>query len=241
MVSAAASDRETVCVSRQPRIAIIATGDELVLPGCAAQLDGAQPDSVSYGVAGQCIAMGAKVVLRSLAPDRIEELAEIGADALAQADCIVVCGGASVGEYDLSRAMFARAEFAEIFTKVAMKPGKPVWLAMVAGKLVLGLPGNPTSAMVTARLFLRPLLAALQGGPLWAELAFQPLPLAAPLPQTGSRETFFRASGGPQGLVPVDNRYSGAQAPLLASDWLIRRPVDGPPCVTGDLVHALPF
>ncbi|MBL7599169.1 molybdopterin molybdenumtransferase MoeA, partial [Escherichia coli] len=78
--------------------------------------------------------------------------------ALDAADLIVVTGGASVGEKDHAKTMFGPAGLEFIFTKVAIKPGKPVWLGRARGKLVLGLPGNPTSALVAARLFLAPLL-----------------------------------------------------------------------------------
>ena len=82
--------------------------------------------------------------------------ADAAAEALAGADLVVVIGGASVGDRDHSRSMFAgKPDY--LFPKVAIKPGKPVWLARIGGKLVLGLPGNPTSALVTARLFLAPL------------------------------------------------------------------------------------
>jgi len=116
-----------------------------------------------------------------------------------------------------------------------------VWFGMAQGKPVLGLPGNPTSAMVTARLFLRPLLACLQGGSTASELAFMPMVLGAELGETGSRETFVRAASGAGGLLPLGNQQSGAQAPLLYARWLIRRlPGSGAEQV-GAIVSALAF
>lgn len=241
MVSAGAADIAELAVSRRPRIAIIATGDELVPPGQALQSAGAQPETVSLGISALCASLGAEVVSSTHGCDDIEGLTGLASDAVQQADCVVVCGGASVGRYDFARAMFAKTGLEEILTKVAIKPGKPVWIGKSAGKPVLGLPGNPTSAMVTARLFLRPMLAALQGGSMDTELVGQLMPLALSLPETGSRETFFRARGGPDGLIPLDNRYSGAQSPLLFADWLIRRSANAAACEAGDLVQTLDF
>lgn len=241
MVAAASADRDTVEVSARPRIAIIATGDELAAPGTAHLKDGAIAESASYGAAAMCEAMGCEVVLRTRGADRLELLEEVAAKALEAADCVVVTGGASVGDHDLAKPMFGKAGLDLVFAGVAIKPGKPVWFGRANGRLVMGLPGNPTSAMVTARLFLRPLLAAMQGGNPTAELRFVPFPLAAPLPETGDRETFVRATATSEGLAPVGNQESGAQAPLAAADWLIRRPAGSPACNKGSLVEALPF
>ena len=241
MVAAASADRDTVEVSARPMIAIIATGDELAAPGTAHLKAGAIAESASYGVAAMCEAMGCEVVLRTRGADRLELLEDAAAKALEAADCVVVTGGASVGDHDLAKPMFGKAGLDLVFAGVAIKPGKPVWFGRANGRLVMGLPGNPTSAMVTARLFLRPLLAAMQGGNPTAELRFVPFPLAAPLPETGDRETFVRATATSEGLVPVGNQESGAQAPLAAADWLIRRPAGSPVCNKGALVEALPF
>lgn len=241
MVSAAAADLAEVRVHRRPRVAIIATGDELAAPGTAFAMPEALPESASYGVAALCEAMGGEVVLRLRGRDRLGELEQLAGQALAAADCVVVTGGASVGDHDLARPMFAGASMELVFAKVAIKPGKPVWLARAQGRMVIGLPGNPGSAMVTARLFLRPLLAAMQGGVIARELGFVPMPLAAPLGPTGSRETFYRASAGTDGLAPVSNQESGAQAPLAAADWLIHRHADATACTAGELVSALRF
>ena len=241
MVSAAAADLAELQVYRRPHVAIIATGDELAAPGTALAIPEALPESASYGVAALCEAMGGDVVLRLRGRDRLEELEQMAQQALAAADCVVVTGGASVGDHDLAQPMFAKTGMEPVFAKVAIKPGKPVWLARAQGRMVMGLPGNPGSAMVTARLFLRPLLAAMQGGDFARELGFVPMPLAAPLGATGDRETFHRAFAGPDGLTPVGNQESGAQAPLATADWLIRRHADATACAAGDMVSALRF
>lgn len=241
MVPAAAADVAELRVHKRPRLAIIATGDELAPPGTAHDRPEALPESASFGVAAMAEAMGAEIVLRLRGRDRLEELAPLAEQALAEADCVVVTGGASVGDYDLARPMFAGAGLDLIFSKLAIKPGKPVWLGKAQDRPVLGLPGNPTSAMVTARLFLHPLLSVMQGGSATAELGFCKMPLANNLPETGPRETFVRASARREGLVPVGNQESGAQSPLQAADWLIRQAAGSPACTAGALVDALRF
>ena len=241
MVSLAGADMATVEVARRPRIALIATGDELADPGNAAQSPHAIPESGSFGVAALAESRGAVISARMTGRDELDSLARFARDALGSADCVVVIGGASVGDHDLARPMFAGTGLEEHFAKVAIKPGKPVWFGMSGEKPVLGLPGNPSSAMVTARLFLAPLIAALQGGRPGAETQFMPHILAADLPANGARETFVRARTTEEGLLPARNQESGAQAPLAASNWLIRRTVDADAARAGSVVRALTF
>lgn len=241
MVALAGADRPSVQVVRRPKIAVIATGDELVSPGFAAGTTAALPESASYGVCALATERGAHIVSRHRARDDLAELQSIAANALDQADCVVVIGGASVGDRDLAKPMFARSALDLVFSKVAIKPGKPVWFGIALGRPVLGLPGNPSSAMVTARLFLAPLLGGLLGRNGWTEVATFPLPLAIDLPANGSRDTFVRARLEPEGLLPCANQESGAQAPLATSDWLIRRGAGDPPQARGELVVAMPL
>ena len=241
LVAASAADRANLTVAKRPRVAIIATGDELARPGDAYRSDTAIPDSISYAITDLCRTAGAEVISMQRCPDDLHELRRLARDAVAAADCIVVTGGASVGDHDLARPMFAETGMELIFSKLAIKPGRPVWFGLAGSKCILGLPGNPTSAMVTARLFLRPLLAALQGGRVEDQLAFMPLGLAASLPAAGNRETFFRATWTADGLVPATNQLSGAQSPLATADWLIRRPAGSAAAEKGEQVEALPF
>lgn len=241
MILAAAGDRSELDVTCRPRVAIIATGDELRHPGEAHLEPHAVPESASFGVAALCANRGGEVVLRLRGSDDLGELSALARRAVEEADCVVVIGGASVGDHDLARPMFTEIGMDLVFSKVAIRPGKPVWLGMAGGKPVLGLPGNPTSAMVTARLFLAPLLALLQGGLAERELAFVPIPCAASLPGTDRRETFLRAHVTDGGLMPAGNQASGAQAPLGSSNWLIRRGPEAPPLEAGAIVSALSF
>ncbi|MDP4575903.1 molybdopterin molybdotransferase MoeA [Qipengyuania sp. G39] len=241
MVAGAAADRAEVEVRHRPRVAIIATGDELVEPGDAYADEATLADSASYGVAAMARAAGGEVTYTARGGDDLEQLSQLAGAALDAADCVVVTGGASVGDYDLARPMFAEHGLEEVFARLPIRPGRPVWFGMVQGKAVLGLPGNPTSAMVTARLFLRPLLACLQGGSTASELAFMPMVLGADFGETGSRETFVRAASGAGGLLPLGNQQSGAQAPLLDAHWLIRRPPGSGAEQAGAIVSALEF
>ena len=239
MVAAAAADVSQVTVARRPKVAIISTGDELAAPGTAHLARDAIPESVSYGIAAMVTEAGATLESRVTGADELDALTQMAGKALGEADLLIVTGGASVGERDFAKAMFAPHALDLWFEKIAIKPGKPVWLGEAGGTIVLGLPGNPTSAMVTAALFLRPILARLQGS--GATLPWRNLPLAGPLDATGSRETFVRARWDEAGLVPLENQLSGAQAALLEADWLIRRPPLGAALESGKTVSALRF
>jgi len=127
------------------------------------------------------------------------------------------------------------------FEKVAIKPGKPVWLGRVGERIVVGLPGNPSAAMVTARLFLAPLLAGLGGRRAEDALAWRTAPLVAPLEACGERECFHRARTALDGVRPVGNQDSSAQKDLAMADLLIRRRPEARALATGDLVEILDF
>ena len=126
-----------------------------------------------------------------------------------------------------------------IFSKVAIKPGKPVWLGRARGRLVIGLPGNPTSAMVTARLLLVPLVARLAGRE--GALRWRRIALAGPLPACSERETFHRARSGGDGALPVGNQDSSAQRALAAADLLLRSRPHDPARAAGEEIEALDF
>lgn len=239
LVTAAAADRAQVTAARRPRVAILATGDELAEPGMAFERQDAVPDSISLAVAALAQDAGAQVVARELAPDNPDRLAALATGLLAAAELVVVTGGASVGERDFAKAAFAGHALELAFEKVAIKPGKPVWFGRCGDALVLGLPGNPTSALVTAALFLRPLVARLQGAT--EVCAWRTLPLSAPLPATDERETFVRARWDEAGLTPLSNQDSGAQSPLAQADWLIRCPARQSALPAGSMVRALAF
>ncbi|MBS0475600.1 MAG: molybdopterin molybdotransferase MoeA [Proteobacteria bacterium] len=241
MVTLASADGASVPVFAPPRVALIATGDELAPPGTARDNPLTIPESVSFGVAALVAEQGGAVVHRASGVDDLPALTAEAGRALAVADVVITTGGASVGERDFAKAMFQPHGLELLFAKVAIKPGKPVWLGRAQGRWVLGLPGNPTSAMVTARLFLVPLLAALQGRDPQALLDWADLPLARALPATGDRETFVRMVRTPEGLAPLGNQDSGVQGALSSAQWLVRRTIGAPAAKAGDRVQALRF
>jgi molybdopterin molybdotransferase len=237
LVAAAGADLGAVEVWRKPRVALLGTGDELAEPGHARATPGAIPESVSLGVGALAAQHGGTVAMTRRLKDELPLLERAAAEALAAADLVVVTGGASVGEKDFAKAMFAPAGLELIFAKVAIKPGKPVWLGRVGDKLVMGLPGNPTSAMVTARLLLAPLVAGLAGrGP---ALRWRTAPLAAPLGANGDRESFVRAAWDGEAVRPADYQDSGAQKTLADADLLIRRRIGAPAAEAGETVEII--
>jgi len=237
LLAAAGADLGAVEVWRRPRLALLGTGDELAEPGTARSIPGAIPESVSIGVGALAREHGAEVVMIRRLKDELPMLEQAAADALAAADLVVVTGGASVGEKDYAKAMFAPAGLELLFAKVAIKPGKPVWLGRAGGRLVMGLPGNPTSAMVTARLLLAPLVAGLAGRDSilnWREAA-----LAAPLDPNGGRESFVRAVWAGAAVRPADDQDSGAQKTLADAELLIRRRAGAPAAEAGETVEII--
>ena len=241
LLTAAGADRAEFIVAQHPRIAIIGTGDEITAPGTAYLQPETIPDSITFGLGAYAELIGGNVIARHRFADNLPDLTNAASDALAIADIVLVTGGASVGERDYAKMMFEPHGVELLFSKVAIKPGKPVWLGRVGGKYVLGLPGNPTSAMVTARLFLAPLLAKFQGQISPPPLQWRKLPLACDTGPNGSRETFVRAFWGDDGLVPLNNQSSGAQYPLAQANWLIRHAANCAGQKQGSLVYALEF
>ena len=230
LVAAAGADLAEVKVWRRPTALILGTGDELAAPGSAAETPGAIPESVSFGVAALAEDWGASVNERIRLPDDLKAMELAAARALELADLIVVTGGASVGEKDFAKAMFESQGLELLFSKVAIKPGKPVWLGRVKGKLVMGLPGNPTSALVTARLLLAPLVAGLSGLDPQSALRWRKAPLLASLPACGDRETFVRARAVHESVEPTASQDSSAQKITGRSRPAGAAPGRRPPC-----------
>ena len=241
LVAAAGADLAVVTVWRRPTLVVLGTGDELAAPGTAAEKVGAIPESVSLGVAALAEEWGASIQDRICLPDNLTAMERAASNALDQADLVVVTGGASVGEKDFAKAMFERHGLELLFSKVSIKPGKPVWLGRAKGKLVMGLPGNPTSALVTARLLLAPLIAGMSGLDPQSALRWRRTSLLAELPACGDRETFVRGREFPDGVEPVSSQDSSAQKMLVHADVLLRRRAGAMPAVAGDIIAALDF
>lgn len=229
-----------VVVSRRPRVAIFATGNELVPPG--ATPGPTQIVSVNSLMIGQIArACGADVQDLGIAADTPEALDAMLARA-AGADVIVSSGGASVGDHDLVQPALKRAGAEIGFWRIAMRPGKPLMAARLGSAIVLGLPGNPVSAFVTAQLFLLPLLRALQG-------AEAPLPVlgvaftTVALPENGTRADYQRAylEDMPQGpsVTPLTMQDSAHLSGLARANALIVRPALAPKVRAGQWVDVL--
>jgi molybdopterin molybdotransferase len=236
LVAAAAADMADLTVVRQPRVFLLANGDELRAPGttgAAHQI----PDSLTPALGAFVRRWHGNVAGHSTCPDDLPRLQRAAAEAVSQADVVVVTGGASVGERDFAKTMFAG--LALVFAKVAIRPGKPVWLGKVGETIVLGLPGNPTSALVTARLYLAPLLAGLAGFDPERAWKWQSQTLAAPLDVNGERHTFLRAKRSGDGVEALRDQDSGAQKALAAAEFLISRPPSAARAEAGTLVDTL--
>ena len=241
IVAAVSADLDKLEVYRRPLLMILSTGDELAEPGTARAKVDAIPESVSFGLAALACQWGATCMSRMRLGDDLPSMQSAAASAIDLADLIVVTGGASVGEKDFAKAMFEPLGLNLIFSKVSIKPGKPVWLGHAREKLVVGLPGNPTSALVTARLLLVPLLAGMTGQPVQRALAWRTAPLAEPLGACGPRETFHRARWRDGTAELLSFQDSSAQKALAEADLLVRQHANTPGVTAGDLVEVLIF
>lgn len=241
IVAAAAADVADVEAYLRPRVHILSTGDELAEPGSARDRADAIPESVSFGVAALAGQWGGDFFGRTRLRDELAAMREAADEAVRRADLVVVTGGASVGEKDFAKAMFEPVGLELIFCKVSIKPGKPAWLGRAGGGLILGLPGNPSSAMVTARLFLAPLLAGLTGRPIEDALQWRDARLASPLGACGTRETFHRARLAEGAAEILSFQDSSAQKALANADLLVRQRADSPALEPGAIVEVLDF
>ncbi|PWJ20397.1 molybdopterin molybdotransferase MoeA [Jannaschia seohaensis] len=220
-------------VIRRPVIAILMTGDELRPPGAA--LDpGEITASNGYGLAAMVEAHGAEARLLPIARDTEESLAQ-AIDLAQGVDLLLTVGGASVGDHDLVAGALAKAGMDPVFHRVAMRPGKPLMAGRLGEMAVVGLPGNPVSAMVCARIFILPMLHRMLGLP--QEGPPVERPLANDVPANGPRQHYMRAERLPDGSVRVADRQDSSLLSVLArADTLVIRPPHAPAAVTGALV-----
>jgi len=234
IAAAAVGGHGALAVRRKPRLSLLSTGDELVPPGEAAE--GVMlPASNGVMLRAQIGSM-AEVRDAGIVPDRLDAL--VDAFRSAEADIIVTTGGASVGDHDLVRPALAEVGAQLDFWRIRMRPGKPLLAGRFGDAIVLGLPGNPVSAFVTAQLFLLPLIARL-GGASAPIPSTEPATLAAPLPQVGNRDDYVRAALSGGRVTALPNQDSGALATLALADALIVRPAGTPPAAAGDTVEIL--
>ncbi|MBL3584423.1 molybdopterin molybdotransferase MoeA [Rhodovulum sulfidophilum] len=233
---AAAMNLPALPVHRRPEVALIATGDELVMPG-----DTPGPDQIvaanGFGLKALIEAEGGIARLLPIARDSEASLRSVFA--LAEgADLVVTIGGASVGDHDIVGKVAADLGMAPAFYKVAMRPGKPVMAGRLGAAAMIGLPGNPVSAMVCGHIFLRPALRAFQGLPK-APLPTARAPLAAAVDANGPRAHYLRARLTPDGLLPFESQDSALLTVLAEADALLIRPAGDGPHPAGTLAEYL--
>lgn len=242
---AASANHSNVTVTKRPKLAILATGDELVPPGT---IPG--PDQIvasnSFGLIPLLGHYCDKVVDLGIVPDDKKKLeaALLGAFDYG-ADIIVTTGGASVGERDYVQEVLIDLGVKLDFWKLRMRPGKPLMFGTRGPTLIFGLPGNPVSAMVTATVILKPALRQMTGhaDPFWPMLG---VPLAADLPAGGDRRHFVRGNLrrneiGFLEVVPIAETDSSHSSSLALADALIVQPEDSPGIRAGEIVDVIPL
>jgi molybdopterin molybdotransferase len=238
----AAMNIPEVRAARRPDVALIATGDELVMPGETPGRDQIVASNL-FALKAMAEAEGARTRLLPIARDDVQSL-ETVLGLAAGADVVVTIGGASVGDHDLVGKVAVGLGLERAFWKIAMRPGKPLMAGRLGGALLLGLPGNPVSAIVCAHLFLLPALRALQGLP-DPEPAVRTALLGCDMPANGPRAHYMRARLDPgDGLpviVPADLQDSALLTVLAGAAALLIRPADAPPAAAGTRVDYLPL
>ncbi|WP_374448263.1 gephyrin-like molybdotransferase Glp [Stella sp.] len=240
---AAAMNVPWLKVRRRPRVAILPTGDEIVMPG--------EPIGPSQIVSSNALAlaafvraMGGQPIDLGIARDDRASLSALAAAARG-CDLLVTTGGASVGEHDLVRSVLGEAGLQLDFWQIAMRPGKPLMFGSLHGTPMLGLPGNPVSALVCAVLFLRPAMARLSGMADLPPVDEQAI-LGSDLGANDRREDYLRATleRGPDGLLratPFATQDSSNLSRLAAADCLVVRPPLAPPARRGEPVRIVPL
>lgn len=240
---AAAMNLPALTCAARPEVAIIATGDELEMPGAAPRPDQIIASNL-FALKAMAEAEGARVRLLPIARDRDSSLRAV-LDLARGADLIVTIGGASVGDHDIVGRVAAELGLDRAFWKIAMRPGKPLMAGRMGAALMLGLPGNPVSAIVCGHLFLLPALRAMQGLP-------DPLPrplravLAAPVAANAARAHYMRArlvdtADGLPRIAPFERQDSALLSVLTEAQALLIRPPLAPAGAEGEPALYLPL
>jgi molybdopterin molybdotransferase len=238
---AAAAGLARLDVMRQPRIAILSSGNELAAPGTVPgpwQIF----DSATFGIAGLVRGWGGACNRLAVERDDATAIARAAEAGLRDSDLLVVIGGASVGDHDHARPALMKLGLSLAVEKVAVRPGKPTWFGKTPGGLVLGLPGNPASALVCAQLFLKPLIRAMLGQK--PDPVLQRACLDGALPANGQREHYLRAQWRIDGdgrlmAKAFEDQDSSLISTFAAANALIRLPPDMPAQGDGALIDMM--
>ena len=240
---AAAMNVPWLSVRRRPRVAILASGDEIVMPG-----DPVGPNQIvssnGHALAAFVTARGGEASLLGIAGDTAGAIQSLAAGSKGS-DLLVTTGGASVGAHDIIQEALAEKGLALDFWRIAMRPGKPLMFGDLAGTPMLGLPGNPVSAVVCAVLFLGPVLDRLLGIEREDAPAATAL-LAMDLGENDLRQDYLRARlgrdrDGALVATPFDRQDSSMVSLIAKADCLIVRPPFAPPAKAGDRVEIVPL
>lgn len=235
---AAAGGHPALAVRKKPLVAILATGDELVLPG-----EPVGPDQIvasnSFSLAAIVEAAGGTVLDLGIARDNHPDLAErIGRARAADADVLITLGGASVGAHDLVQEALKRAGMDLGFWKIAMRPGKPMMMGRLGRMVAVGLPGNPVSSIVCGHLFIVPLIEALLGLPLPDRDRTEPGIAGIDMPANDEREDYLRSnlahSDAGWVVMPFEKQDSSMLGTLAKAMALTIRPPFAKPAKQGD-------
>ena len=239
---AASANHAKLKVRRKPLIALIGTGDELVLPG-----DKPRPDQIVSSNNAALVSFierfGGQARDLGLVPDRVAAIKRAIART-GKADVLVTIGGASVGKHDLVQQALIESGIGLSFWRIAMRPGKPLMFARRGRQRIVGVPGNPVSALVCARVFIKPLIDALLGLP--AENVIVKARLGADLPRNDQRQDYLRATltRNPRGhltATPFGRQDSSMQRLMAEADALIIRPPFARAAARGATVDILPI
>lgn len=241
LLAIASANYAEIEVYSRAKVAILSNGDELRSPGAMLKA-GEIPNSNAIGLKSLLETWGAEVCYSAIAQDHMESIQSHIEQIGTECDVIVPVGGASVGEYDLMKTAFANNAFETIFNKVAVKPGKPAWFSRRKDQRVVGLPGNPASAIVTALLFLKPLITGLPH-------IFLNADCQAGIGANGDRECFLRGrsenlqehGSGKLKVVAANDQDSSLITPLVEGNCLIRRTPNASAIAANATVDILPI
>ncbi len=232
----AAMNVPCVTVRKRPGIALLATGDELVMPG-----ETPAPDQIiasnGFGLKAMLERAGAEVRMLPIARDDEGSL-RVGFELAAGADLIVTIGGASVGDHDLVGRVAGRMGMERAFHKVAMRPGKPLMAGRMSGAAMVGLPGNPVSSMICGQVFLLPMIRKMLG---LKDICNQRLtaPLHHHIGANGAREHYMRGRIDNGELTVFERQDSALLSVLSDANALIIRPPHDPERQAGDVLEYL--
>ncbi len=238
---AAAANHTTLPVIRKPVVAILSTGDELVMPG-----EIARPDQIiasnGFSMSAFVRANGGRPLDLGIARDTRESIIAVAEPGL-EADIFVSIGGASVGDHDIVQDVLKEMGLKVDFWRIAMRPGKPLIHGTLGHAQYLGLPGNPVSSLVCARVYLKAMLDAMLGCPP-EDHGRETALVGAPLPANDERQDFLRAAfsydeTGELVATAFGKQDSSLLSVLARADCLLIRPPFAPATIPGERAHIL--